>query len=241
MLGALFAAGVWYKYAYDLRESAGGLAESAKQWDQVKQVLPGLVLGFFEVTVLTSISVAISTRLPMLANLVVCILIFFLGHLSPVLVEAGRRRAQVNELVGFMAKLFAWALPVAGVLQRRPVDLDRCGHPLGRLRLAGIRLLRVVQWSSVVVRVPLVRGPRPGLIDRRAPVRGCRESWLRGRQSRRLTVMTGGRRGSWWRDRSVGHDSRFVHRGCPGEPRSSHLDPKSGDLAHASRCVSSGT
>ena len=33
------------------------------------------------------ISVAISTRLPMLANLVVCILIFFLGHLSPVLVE----------------------------------------------------------------------------------------------------------------------------------------------------------
>ena len=88
VLGALFAAGVWYKYAYDLRESAGGLAEAAKQWAQVMQVMPGLVLGFFEVTVLTSISVAISTRLPMLANLVVCILIFFLGHLSPVLVEA---------------------------------------------------------------------------------------------------------------------------------------------------------
>ena len=28
LLGALFAAGVWYKYAYDLRESAGGIAES---------------------------------------------------------------------------------------------------------------------------------------------------------------------------------------------------------------------
>ena len=87
LLGALFAAGVWYKYAYDLRESAGGPAESAKQWAQVMQVMPGLALGFFEVTILTSISVAISTRLPMLANLVVCILIFFLGHLSPVLVE----------------------------------------------------------------------------------------------------------------------------------------------------------
>jgi ABC-type transport system involved in multi-copper enzyme maturation permease subunit len=110
ILGALFAAGVWYKYEYDLRESAGGVAESAKQWAQVMQVLPGLALGFMEVTVLTAISVAISTRLPMLANLVVCILIFFLGHLSPVLVESASQN-QVNELVGFMAKFFAWALP----------------------------------------------------------------------------------------------------------------------------------
>jgi hypothetical protein len=77
---------------------------------QVMQVLPGLVLGFFEVTVLTSISVAISTRLPMLVNLVVCILIFFLGHLSPVLVEV-TSQGGVNELVSFMARLFAWVLP----------------------------------------------------------------------------------------------------------------------------------
>ena len=47
------------------------VTESAKQWAQVMQVMPGLVLGFLEVTILTSISVAISTRLPMLANLVV--------------------------------------------------------------------------------------------------------------------------------------------------------------------------
>ncbi len=110
ILGTLFAAGVWYKYAYDLRESGGGLPESAKQWGQVVQVLPGLALGFFEVTVLTSISVAISTRLPMLANLVVCIMIFFIGHLSPVLVEAAEQN-QLNELVGFMAKFFAFVLP----------------------------------------------------------------------------------------------------------------------------------
>jgi ABC-type transport system involved in multi-copper enzyme maturation permease subunit len=110
VLGALFAMGVWYKYAYDLRESAGGIAESAKRWAQVMQVMPGLALGFFEVTILTSISVAISTRLPMLANLVICILIFFLGHLSPVLVEVAAQ-GQVNELVSFMARFFAWALP----------------------------------------------------------------------------------------------------------------------------------
>ncbi|MFO0890486.1 MAG: ABC transporter permease subunit [Isosphaeraceae bacterium] len=110
LLGALFAAGVWYKYAYDLRESAGGVAESSKRLAQVMQVMPGLALGFFEVTILTAISIAISTRLPMLVNLVVCILIFFLGHLSPVLVES-TSQGQVNELVSFMARLFAWILP----------------------------------------------------------------------------------------------------------------------------------
>ncbi|WP_406700754.1 ABC transporter permease subunit [Singulisphaera sp. Ch08] len=110
ILGSLFEMGVWYKYAYDLRESAGGVAESAKQLDQVKQVLPGLALGFFEVTVLASLSVAISTRLPMLVNLVVCIAVFFLGHLSPVLVEV-TGGGNVNELISFMAQLFAWILP----------------------------------------------------------------------------------------------------------------------------------
>src|SRR5271156_546057 len=110
LLGSLFAAGVWDKYAYDLREAGASVNESAKQWAQVFQVMPGLVLGFLEVTILTSISVAISTRLPMLANLVVCILVFFLGHLSPVLVELADD-GRVNELVGFMGKFFAWALP----------------------------------------------------------------------------------------------------------------------------------
>jgi ABC-type transport system involved in multi-copper enzyme maturation permease subunit len=110
LLGALFAAGVWYKYGYDLRESAGGVAETSKRLAQVFQIMPGLALGFFEVTIMTAISIALSTRLPMLVNLVVCILIFFLGHLSPVLVES-TSQGQVNELVSFMAQLFAWILP----------------------------------------------------------------------------------------------------------------------------------
>jgi ABC-type transport system involved in multi-copper enzyme maturation permease subunit len=109
LLGALFAAGVWYKFGYDTRE-AGGTIDSVKRWDQVMQMLPGLALGFFEVTILTAISVAISTRLPMLANLVVCILVFFLGHLTPVLVDVSDQ-THVNALVSFMARLFAFVLP----------------------------------------------------------------------------------------------------------------------------------
>src|SRR6202022_2708149 len=36
VLGAVFAGGVWYKYAYDLREAAGGIAEFDKRFGQVK-------------------------------------------------------------------------------------------------------------------------------------------------------------------------------------------------------------
>lgn len=113
ILGATFALGVYQKANYDLREAAGTAKELEQQWKHVYQMLPGLVLGFAEVTVLASISVAISTRLPMLANLVVCIAIFFLGHLTPVLVEATSQEGgqRTNELVKFMARLFAWALP----------------------------------------------------------------------------------------------------------------------------------
>ena len=110
ILGGLFAMGVWYKAAYDLRESSGTAEELVNGGRHVVQILPGLVLGFFEVTILASISVAISTRLPMLVNLVVCIAIFFLGHLAPVLVKS-TGKGNVNELVRFMAKLFQMILP----------------------------------------------------------------------------------------------------------------------------------
>src|SRR3954454_388694 len=81
LLGTLFAIGVWYKYGYDARENSGSVFDQALRTKQVLQVLPGLGLGFLEVTVLAGVSVAISTRLPMLVNLVVCISVFFLGHL----------------------------------------------------------------------------------------------------------------------------------------------------------------
>ena len=202
------------------------------------QVLPGLVLGFFEVTVLTSISVAISTRLPMLVNLVVCILIFFLGHLSPVLVEVDRRRAQVNELVSFMARLFAWVLALAGVLQRRPVDLDRGGHSLDRLRPACTGLLRVVQWSSVVVRVPacsrIATWPE---LHRRGP--GCPPAGVPGPDFLRPTRPGGGvAQPPSRRRRSHGLPSRALTRQAA---RGRFAGPLSGGFTHASRRVSTRT
>ena len=112
ILGFLMAAGTYYKTEYDLLETAGTPEDFAKRWSHVWQIMPGLALGFMEVTILASISLAISTRMPMLVNLIVCIAIFFLGHLSQVLVDlTSQAGAGINELVKFMARLFAWALP----------------------------------------------------------------------------------------------------------------------------------
>jgi ABC-type transport system involved in multi-copper enzyme maturation permease subunit len=110
-LGTLFAMGVWYKTEYDAREMATRLESGSLRSSQVLQILPGLALGFLEVTVLTAVSVAISTRLPMLVNLVVTIAVFFLGHLTPILVNAADQAPLAQALVKFMARLFQWALP----------------------------------------------------------------------------------------------------------------------------------
>lgn len=111
ILGALFAGGVWYKYAYDLTESGTGSGNAEMRLLQVQQIVPGLVLAFGEVSILTAISVALSTRVPMLVNLVVCLSLYFLGHLTPVLVAATGPGTGANELVRFMAGFFAYLLP----------------------------------------------------------------------------------------------------------------------------------
>lgn len=120
LLGTVFAIGVWFKTAYDLREAAGQAEDLVNQIKHVWQILPGLALGFGEVTILTAVSVAISTRLPMLVNLITCIAVFFLGHLTPVLVEATAQGQQSNELVKFMAKLFAFVLPMLEFFNASP-------------------------------------------------------------------------------------------------------------------------
>lgn len=108
VLGAIYSAMVYYKVAYDARESAKQAPTSAECWAEVRQILPGILLTYMQVVVLSSISVAISTRLPMLVNIVVCLAVYILGQLAPVLVAASRGSF---ELVEFTAQLVAVVLP----------------------------------------------------------------------------------------------------------------------------------
>lgn len=70
--------------------------------------LPMLVLGFCQVMVMIAIAVALATRLPMVVNVPLCLVIYFLGHLTPIMTEVTRTQFA---LVYFMAQLFETVLP----------------------------------------------------------------------------------------------------------------------------------
>ncbi|MDA1015761.1 MAG: ABC transporter permease [Planctomycetota bacterium] len=108
VLKALFLLLIYYKVGYDAKESSKDIPEMLFRLIEVVHILPGLVLLFLEVAVLTAISVAISTRLPMIVNIVSCFAIFVIGHLTAILVQSGVLKL---EFVEFMARLIATVLP----------------------------------------------------------------------------------------------------------------------------------
>jgi ABC-type transport system involved in multi-copper enzyme maturation permease subunit len=107
-LAIIFLFLVFYKVGYDSRESANPEPETALKLSIMLKTIPGLILIFFEICVLTAVSVAISTRVPMVVNMVTCFAIFVVGHVTSVMVERGLLQI---ELVQFTAKLVATALP----------------------------------------------------------------------------------------------------------------------------------
>ncbi len=147
ILGTFFLGVVSYKVLYDSREmtykpmeesSAGSVGMQEPTWRdchaEAVMTVPGLVLAFMEAIVLTSISVAISTRLPLLANLVIVFAIYAAGHLTPLLVQSG---AGQLETVDFIAQLIAVIFPVldhfniqTAVASRIPVPLPYLGWAL---------------------------------------------------------------------------------------------------------------
>jgi hypothetical protein len=72
------------------------------------KILPAMLLSLLEIAVMSAISVAISTRMPMVVNMVTCLAIFVVGHLTPSLVRSNLGRL---ELVTFLARVIATVLP----------------------------------------------------------------------------------------------------------------------------------
>ena len=99
---------IYFKVGYDAKEGSKDAPLHAERIQEVYQVLPGIVLLMMEIAVMSAISVAISTRLPMVVNLTSCFAIFVVGHLTGLLVQAGVLKL---EYVQFMARLIATALP----------------------------------------------------------------------------------------------------------------------------------
>jgi ABC-type Na+ efflux pump permease subunit len=74
---------------------------------EVQSLAPGVFMNFCQVMILTSLAVALATRLPMVVNVVICLVAFLMGRLTHVLEEQTRG----NALVNFVAQVFATALP----------------------------------------------------------------------------------------------------------------------------------
>lgn len=109
ILGTIFLLTVSYKVVYDARESAKTTPLWNECFAEVVRIIPGLILAFYEAVVMAAISVAISTRLAMLPNLIICGSIYVLGHLGPLIVKSS---AGEIVFVKFIGRLISIVLPV---------------------------------------------------------------------------------------------------------------------------------
>jgi len=129
LLGCLFNGVMWFEYWFDnqdianpvwsdlvranlsekLGEAPLSFSVGALIWFEYAFIqLPGLVFAVCQSMVLLAIAVALATRLPFIVTFVTCGVVFFLGHLTHVLVQVS---AQRYTLVNFMAKFFDNVLP----------------------------------------------------------------------------------------------------------------------------------
>jgi ABC-type transport system involved in multi-copper enzyme maturation permease subunit len=89
--------------------SVSDLVRGMGLWtDDVLEALPGLAIGFCQVMIISAFAIALATRVPMVVNIVACMAIYFLGHLTTVLTDV---TARSNPLVRFLARTIDTVLP----------------------------------------------------------------------------------------------------------------------------------
>lgn len=114
---------------------ARAMAEGAAMWfgESFAHTF-GIALGFGQVMILVAIATALATRLPFVVNLVICLVVYFLGHLAPVVVRVtGNSSSNQNTAVGlvrFLGNLFDTLLPALeffnmgpAIIRETPLDL----------------------------------------------------------------------------------------------------------------------
>jgi ABC-type transport system involved in multi-copper enzyme maturation permease subunit len=107
VLGAVLMAVVSYKLVYDSRETSAELPTWQACYLEMASTVPGLILAFMETMILAALSVAISTRLPMFANFMICFTVYVLGHLIPLISQATEGQFEIVKFVGrFSAAIF---------------------------------------------------------------------------------------------------------------------------------------
>jgi ABC-type transport system involved in multi-copper enzyme maturation permease subunit len=111
VLGVVLLLGTSYKVVFEEREGADYTVTWQLCFYEMATTVPGLVLVYLQVVVMTAISVAISTRLPFIPNLMICFTIWALGHLTPQLAQSQVVAEQLPPII-FFSKLIATVFPV---------------------------------------------------------------------------------------------------------------------------------
>lgn len=118
----------------------------------------GLFLGFGKVMILTAIAAALATRLSFVVNIVLCLLVYFLGHLAPVVVrvtESASGSAVGAGLVAFLGRLFDVLLPALEFFNMGPAIIREAPLDLGRF---ATYVLTVFGYSCLYTAIALIVG-----------------------------------------------------------------------------------
>ncbi|MBX3425091.1 MAG: ABC transporter permease subunit [Pirellulales bacterium] len=152
ILGVVFLVCVSFKVVYDARESSKTTPAWPECHAEIVRIVPGLVLAFFESVVLAAISVAVSTRLPMLPNLVICGSIYVLGHLAALIVKS---QSALNEIVfvRFFGRLVSTILPVLDHFEIEGAIAGDSSVPMAYL---GYALLYTLLYCGVALLLALL-------------------------------------------------------------------------------------
>lgn len=80
--------------------------------------------GFGQVMILVAVATALATRLPFVVNVVVCLVVYFLGHLAPVVVKVTDKLSDTGSagvgLIRFLGNLFDTLLPALEFFNHGP-------------------------------------------------------------------------------------------------------------------------
>jgi ABC-type transport system involved in multi-copper enzyme maturation permease subunit len=123
VLGTFELIAVSYKPLYDARESSTDMPQWQVCYTEILKTIPGLLMGFMQAVLLTAVSVALATRLPLLANLSICFAIYLIGNLSTSIVSS---TVGTFPIVEFVAQLVATIIPILEHFQMQSaIDADK--------------------------------------------------------------------------------------------------------------------
>ena len=122
VLGLVLLAGTYHRVPGDYQLATRSLysADIQKLWDTRRMfmsgIYPSLVLIWLQVSVLAAISVAVSTRLSLVVNLPLVIIVYLAGNLARFIGDATAERGAIARGVGWVVETF---LPFLAVFDLR--------------------------------------------------------------------------------------------------------------------------